>query len=142
MTDIVKDVVECMWQDSCIERFSNSSVAAGISTSYYGHIIQCYGFSEEEAITLRDAVFHALQYQRTNPMTTPTQEIKLLDCPFCGHSPDMSNLMDSLHPTGIYAHWMNPDDHDEGLHYTRNPEGAVYDMWEFNCLTTEGGLWG
>ena len=73
-------------------------------------------------------------------MTTQLeQEPVLLPCPFCGHKPLRSNLIDSLHPTGSYTHYINPQEPDEGLYYDRNPIGAIAEIWSFGCLTDEGG---
>lgn len=57
-------MLEDAWQDGTIATFDTNIVAAGISTSSHGHIIQCYGFSEDEAIGLRDYVFAAIKHQR------------------------------------------------------------------------------
>ena len=67
------------------------------------------------------------------------QEPVILACPFCGHKPLRSNLIDSLHPTGAYTHYINPQEPDEGLHYDGNPIGAIAEIWSFGCLTDEGG---
>lgn len=36
----------------------------------------------------------------------------------------MCNLIDRLHQTGIYTHWIDKDIPDVGVHYTHNPKDA------------------
>jgi hypothetical protein len=71
-------------------------------------------------------------------MTNNTEQrraFELLPCPFCGHKPFMSNLIDSMHPTGGYRH-----EHEEGFaYYSRDPVGAKAELWCMGCLESEGG---
>jgi len=59
----------------------------------------------------------------------------LLPCPFCGHEPHESNLIDSLHPTGLYVH----EDADIEGYFSRDPDGATGEVWHMGCLENEGG---
>ena len=66
-------------------------------------------------------------------------DFKLLPCPFCGHKPDMNNLIDSLHGTGHFTHLIDKDDPEQLVHYNSNPENAISQIWQFSCLEHEGG---
>lgn len=62
---------------------------------------------------------------------------ELLQCPFCGKKPDVSNP-DTLYPTGIV--WV--DKKDVGRVYgTRNQLDYTHggQCWSINCVTSSGG---
>jgi hypothetical protein len=47
--------------------------------------------------------------------------------------------MDVVYPTGSYAHWIDPNDHAQGLHFNREREGAVHAVWHVGCPENMGG---
>lgn len=78
---------------------------------------------------------------------------ELKSCPFCGHPPFRSNLIDSLHPTGMEwfkcpsldIQWFGED--IDFIHAYTSPEQLVLEKdmtergkyWRFSCLESEGG---
>ncbi|SOK58449.1 hypothetical protein [Yersinia phage fHe-Yen9-04] len=74
-------------------------------------------------------------------------------CPFCGHAPYRSNLIDSLHPTTlswIKSPFLDIKNFGEDQNYTYSiisplqflTEEQITEQgkyWEFSCLESEGG---
>lgn len=63
---------------------------------------------------------------------------ELKPCPFCGWQAG-DDLMDVVYPTGSYAHWIDSDHHNSGLHFNGEREGAVHEVYHVGCTENMGG---
>jgi hypothetical protein len=67
-----------------------------------------------------------------------SDKTELKPCPFCGWHMN-GDKRDIVYPTGSYAHWIDPNDHGQGLHFNRDWEGAAHEVWHVGCTENMGG---
>lgn len=63
---------------------------------------------------------------------------ELKPCPFCGWHMD-GDMRDIVYPTGSYAHYIDRQQPEHGLHFNRDRRGAVHDVWHVGCTENMGG---
>lgn len=74
----------------------------------------------------------------THPQGAAAAEPTLKPCPFCNWQAG-ADLIDVVYPTGGYAHWLDPADHSQGLHFNSEDAGAVHRVYHVGCTENMGG---